>query len=247
TVCGDKDGEQEIAKLIDPNGEIDLPVDINVEFNVTQSSTGNNYSDIDKSLKLGYWAQLWYRNEDGTLGDEFMDKINCFLTLKIPTDIIEAIRGGEEINRDKIAAGLKVYYIDGEGAPVEVENFTIAMRDDDSWQIKFNYNEKFRAEVVFAADIDDPTSAEPETTGIPWWVWVIVGTGVAVAIILIVVIAIAAKNKKNGGGNTPVDNGEVLQRLDNQDQVLNELLNRGDDGGFNTPVELDENGNVIFK
>ncbi|MDE7087198.1 MAG: hypothetical protein K2O67_03295, partial [Clostridia bacterium] len=167
---------------------------------------------------------------------------------KIPTDIIEAIRGGEEINRDKIAAGLKVYYIDGEGAPVEVENFTIAMRDDDSWQIKFNYNEKFRAEVVFAADIDAPTPAEPETTGIPWWVWVIVGTGVAVAIILIVVIAIAAKNKKNnGGGGTPYDEDELLSRLDSQEQKIDELLNRGDDGGFNTPVELDENGNVIFK
>ncbi|MDE7087361.1 MAG: hypothetical protein K2O67_04115, partial [Clostridia bacterium] len=51
TVCGDKDGEEEIAKLIDPNGEIDLPVDINVEFKVTQSSTDNDYSDIDKGLK----------------------------------------------------------------------------------------------------------------------------------------------------------------------------------------------------
>ncbi|MDE7086994.1 MAG: hypothetical protein K2O67_02255 [Clostridia bacterium] len=244
TVCGDIDGEEEIAKLIDPNGEIDLPVDINVEFKVTQSSTDNDYSDIDKGLKRGYWAQLWYRNEDGTLGDEFMDKINCFLTLKIPTDIIEAIRGGEEINRDKIAAGLKVYYIDGEGAPVEVNNFTIAMRDDDSWQIKFNYNEKFRAEVVFAADLDEQPS-EPETTGIPWWVWLLVILGSATLLAIIIVIIVVAKKKKND--NTPSDNGEVLQRLDNQDQVLNELLNRGDDGGFNTPVELDENGNVIFK
>ncbi|MDE7086577.1 MAG: hypothetical protein K2O67_00105, partial [Clostridia bacterium] len=171
--------------------------------------------------------------------------INCFLTLKIPADIIEAIRGGEEINRDKIAAGLKVYYIDGEGTPVEVDNFTIAMRDDDSWQIKFNYNEKFRAEVVFAADLDEPTPAEPESSGIPWWVWLIVGLVAAALLGIFIIIIVVAKKKKND--NNPTDNNEVLSRLDNQDQVLNELLNRGDDGGFNTPVELDENGNVIFK
>ncbi|MDE7087273.1 MAG: hypothetical protein K2O67_03670, partial [Clostridia bacterium] len=208
TVCGDKDGEEEIAKLVDPNGEIDLPVDINVEFKVTQSSTDNDYSDIEKGLKRGYWAQLWYRNDDGTLGDEFMDTINCFLTLKIPTEIIEAIRGGEEINRDKIAAGLKVFYIDGEGTPVEVENFTIAMRDDDSWQIKFNYNEKFRAEVVFAADLEEQP-AEPETTGIPWWVWLIVGLVVAALLGIFIIIIVVAKKKKND--NNPTDNGEVLQ------------------------------------
>ncbi|MDE7087478.1 MAG: hypothetical protein K2O67_04715, partial [Clostridia bacterium] len=187
---------------------------------------------------------LWYRNDDGTLGDEFMDKINCFLTLKIPTDIIEAIRGGEEINRDKIAAGLKVYYIDGEGKPVEVEKFEIKMRDDDSWQIKFNYNEKFRAEVVFAADLDEPTP-EPETTGIPWWVWLLVILGSATLLAIIIVIIVVAKKKK--GDNAPTDNGELLSRMDSQEQKIDELLTRSDDGGFNTPVELDENGNVIFK
>ncbi|MDE7087271.1 MAG: hypothetical protein K2O67_03660, partial [Clostridia bacterium] len=232
TACNDKDGEEEIAKLVDPNGEIDLPVDINVEFKVTQSSTDNDYSDIDKGLKRGYWAQLWYRNEDGTLGDEFMDKINCFLTLKIPTDIIEAIRGGEEINRDKIAAGLKVYYIDGEGTPVEVNNFTIAMRDDDSWQIKFNYNEKFRAEVVFAADIEEQP-AEPENSGIPWWVWLIVGL-VVVAIVGVIIVIIVVAKKKNDGNNGG-DTEELKAQLAEQGEKIDELLGR-DDGGFNTPV-----------
>ncbi|MDE7086742.1 MAG: hypothetical protein K2O67_00950, partial [Clostridia bacterium] len=98
------------------------------------------------------------------------------------------------------------------------------------------------AEFVFNA----PAPEQPKA-GIPWWIWLIVAC-VCVAVIVIVIVVIKKKKGGNGGtGGTPVDNGEVLQRLDNQDQVLNEILNRGDDGGFNTPVELDENGNVIFK
>ncbi|MDE7086897.1 MAG: hypothetical protein K2O67_01770, partial [Clostridia bacterium] len=237
-------------KAEDPNGngEIDLPVDINVEFKVTQSQTSSDYSEL-KGLKTGYWAQLLYRNEDGTLGDEFTDKMNCILTLKIPTDIIEAIRGGEEINRDKIAAGLKVYYVNADGEFVGVENFKIAQKEDESWIVKFNYNEKFRAEVVFNAEnvtVDEPIPEEPDSSGIPWWVWLLVGLGGATLFAIIIVIIVIAK-KKNKDDGTPVDNGEVLSQLAEQGQKIDELLTRSDDGGFNTPVELDENGNVIFK
>ncbi|MDE7087417.1 MAG: hypothetical protein K2O67_04410, partial [Clostridia bacterium] len=111
-----------------------------------------------------------------------------------------------------------------------------------------NYNGKFRAEVVFhAAGVEEPVP-EPEQAGIPWWVWVLVGTVVVVIITLIVVIAIAVKNKKNRGGKpVKVDNSELKAQIAEQREKIDELLNRSDDGGFNTPVELDENGNVIFK
>ncbi|MDE7087374.1 MAG: hypothetical protein K2O67_04195, partial [Clostridia bacterium] len=134
-------------KLEDPSGEIDLPVDINVEFKVTQSQTSSDYSEL-AGMKMGYWAQLWHRNEDGTLGDEFTDTMNCIITLNIPMEIIEGIRGGEKISRDKIAENLKLYYVDGDGDYVKVKTFTIAQKEDESWIVKFNYNGKFRAEVV---------------------------------------------------------------------------------------------------
>ena len=243
STCNDKNGEQEIAKLDDGSGnEIDLPVDINVEFKVTQSSTDNDYSNIENGLKRGYWAQLWYRNDDGTLGDEFTDEMNCFLTLKIPTEIIEAIRGGAEINRDKIAEGLKVYYIDEAGAPVEVENFAIAMRDDDSWQIKFNYNDKFRAEVVFAADVDENVGGGAGNS-IPWWVWLIIGLAGAAVIGVIIVIIVVAKKKNGGGdGGTTViegaqyDDAQLRAQLAAQDKKLDEIKEIVD-GGFNDIVD----------
>ncbi|MDE7087396.1 MAG: hypothetical protein K2O67_04305, partial [Clostridia bacterium] len=224
-------------KAEDPsgNGEIDLPVDINVEFKVTQSQTSSDYSDL-KGLKTGYWAQLWYRNEDGTLGDEFTDKMNCILTLKIPTDIIEAIRGGEEINREKIAEGLNIYYVDGDGDYNKVKAFTIAQKEDESWIVKFNYNEKFRAEVVFSAPNVEEPAEEPETSGIPWWVWLLVGLGGATLLAMIIVIIVIAKKKNNGNnGGSQYDDAELKAQLAEQGEKIDELLGR-DDGGFNTPV-----------
>ena len=229
-------------KVEDDDGSIDLPVDIDVVFKVTQSQTDSDYSSL-AGMKYGYWAQLWNRNPDGTLGDEFTGTMNCILTLKIPTEIIEAIRGGEAINRDKIAEALNVYYVDGDGDFIKVKAFTIAQKEDESWIVKFNYNEKFRAEVVFSAP--GVEQSEPEKAGIPWWVWVIIGIGGATLLAIIIVIIVVAKKKK--GDNTPTDNGELLSRMDSQEQKIDELLTRSDDGGFNTPVELDENGNVIFK
>ena len=233
SVCGDVSEEKEIAKLEDPDGggEIDLPVDINVEFKVTQSSTDNDYSELD-GLKFGYWAQLWYRNEDGTLGGEFTDEINCFLTLKIPTEIIETIRGGEEINPERIADELKVYYIGVDGLPVPVEKFDIIRREDESWQVKFNYNAKFRAEVVFNAP-NAAGNSEP-AAGIPWWVWLLAGlAGAAVVGVVIVIIVVA---KKKSAGAVVADNGEVLGKLDRQDQKIDRLIEISD-GGFNDFVE----------
>ncbi|MDE7086697.1 MAG: hypothetical protein K2O67_00725, partial [Clostridia bacterium] len=90
-----------------------------------------------------------------------------------------------------------------------------------------------------------PEPEEP-SSGIPWWVWLLVGLVSATLLTIIIVFIVVAKKKKNDDG-TPVDNGELLSRMDSQEQKIDELLTRSDDGGFNTPVELDENGNIIFK
>lgn len=226
---------------VNGGGSIDLPEEIDVEFKVTQSKTAGDYSQLD-GLKMGYWAQLWYRNEDGTLGDEFTDKMNCILTLKIPVEIIEAIRGGEEINRDKIARELSVYYVT-DGALTKVEAFTIAQKEDESWIIKFNYNAKFRAEVVFNAAGVQTEEQPAEIAATPWWVWLISGLGGAALIGVVIIIIVVAKKK----GGTVVVNGddpETRRRLNRHDEMLEELLNR-DDGGFSAHVDIDDDGNII--
>lgn len=226
---------------VNGGGSIDLPEEIDVEFKVTQSKTAGDYSQLD-GLKMGYWAQLWYRNGDGTLGDEFTDTMNCILTLKIPVEIIEAIRGGEEINRDKIARELSVYYVT-DGALNKVEAFTVAQKEDESWIIKFNYNAKFRAEVVFNAAGVQSEEQPAESAATPWWVWLISGLGGAALIGVVIIIIVVAKKK----GGTVVVNGddpETRRRLNRHDEMLEELLNR-DDGGFSAHVDVDDDGNII--
>ncbi len=226
---------------VNGGGSIDLPEEIDVEFKVTQSKTAGDYSQLD-GLKMGYWAQLWYRNGDGTLGDEFTDTMNCILTLKIPVEIIEAIRGGEEINRDKIARELSVYYVT-DGALNKVEAFTVALKEDESWIIKFNYNAKFRAEVVFNAAGVQAEEQPAESAATPWWVWLISGLGGAALIGVVIIIIVVAKKK----GGTVVVNGddpEMRRRLNRHDEMLEELLNR-DDGGFSAHVDVDDDGNII--
>ncbi|MDE7256495.1 MAG: hypothetical protein K2N50_00870 [Clostridia bacterium] len=219
----------------DPSGggEIDIPRDdIDVEFKLTQSSTDRDYSTLD-GMKKGYWAQLWYRNEDGTLGDEFTDKMNCVLTLKIPTEIIEGIRGGEKIDRDKIAAGLGVYYVEGSEF-VAVKAFTIAQKDD-SWIVKFNYNAEFPAEIVFnAAEAEDGQGNA--NGGTPWWVWLLVCLGGAAVIGVIVVIIVVAKKKNTAAVAAVYDDAELKAKLTEQDRKLDEIKEIVD-GGFNDFVD----------
>ncbi|MDE7087402.1 MAG: hypothetical protein K2O67_04335, partial [Clostridia bacterium] len=95
------------------------------------------------------------------------------------------------------------------------------------------------SEFVFNSPIPEQPSA-----GIPWWVWLIIGL-VVVAIVGVVIVIIVVAKKKNDGGNGG-DTEELKAQLAEQSEKIDELLGR-DDGGFNTPVELDENGNVIFK
>ena len=156
--------------------------------------------------------------------------MNCILTLKIPMEIIEAIRGTDEIDREKIAAGLGVYYVDGDGGLVAVNNFKLAQKEDESWIIKFNYNAKFAAEIVFNAP--DYKEQQAAASGIPWWVWLIVGLAGAAVVGVVIVIVITVKKKSVGAVTVTADNGEVLGRLDKQDEKLNEIREIVD-GGFN--------------
>ncbi|MDE6691737.1 MAG: hypothetical protein K2K04_07180, partial [Clostridia bacterium] len=223
------------------NGEIDLPTDIDVKFTVTQTPTNNSYEL--KGVKEGYWAQLWNRNPDDTLGDEYTtDQINCVITLRIPDEMVKQILDGAEINREKIAEGLSVYYVRdvyGVRELVSIENFKIILREDGSF-VKFNYNGEFRAEMVLNA----PNVKTPRST-IPWWIWLVVGVGAVTAIGIFTLIIVVIK-KKNSKGSTVIMNNDdpaTRRKLAEHDALINELLNR-DDGGFGDHVEIDENGNI---
>ncbi|MDE7439407.1 MAG: hypothetical protein K2N23_02750, partial [Clostridia bacterium] len=204
-----------VSKKVQAEGgnEIDLPRDVNVEFKVTQSETSGDYSSLN-GIKKGYWAQLWYRNENGTLGDEFTDEINCILTLSIPKDIIDAIRGGEEINREKIAEELKLYYV-VDGDLTRIKNFKIAQKEDESWQVSFNYNEKFRAEIVFnAPGVEEPT-APARNFFKDYWMYIAIGA--AVLLLVIILIVVLSIKKAHAGGYDDYDYDDDYDDDDDDD------------------------------
>lgn len=177
-------------------GSIDMPIEIDVDFKVIQADTKKEYPHV-YGYASGYWVQLWYKNEDGTLGDEYVEKMNCVLTLKVPDGIIEAICPDGEVTKERIAEKLKVYCIDGDGDTVLVKNYALARREDGSWIVKFNYNGKFRAEVIFNAygiEIDQFVPEEPTNSGIPMWIFIAAG----LAILLILVIIIIAVTRRRG-------------------------------------------------
>ncbi|MDE7087218.1 MAG: hypothetical protein K2O67_03395, partial [Clostridia bacterium] len=217
--CGAKDGEEVIAKLVvDDNGSVaDLPTGHDYDLEIAVKESDSLYNIA--GITKGYKVELFVVDGDNRI--EYDNSKTVTLMLVIPE--------GMEDN-------FALYCRHGDILEtVDPASYTVSGRS-------VTIRTTLPNEYVFNA----PAPEEP-SAGIPWWVWLIVGIGVVVVIILIIVIALVAKNKKNNNGGTPVDNGEVIQRLDSQDQMLNEILNRGDDGGFNTPVELDENGNVIFK
>lgn len=130
---------------------------------------------------------------------------------------------------------MSVYYINGNGQLVEVENFKIAQKEDESWIIKFNYNEKFRAEVVFnAAEVSEQS---PAKSGTPWWVWLIVGlAGAAVIGVVIVLIVVAKKKNAAVVGGVAYDDAELKAKLSEQDKKLDEIKDIID-GGFNDIID----------
>ncbi|MDE7086562.1 MAG: BspA family leucine-rich repeat surface protein, partial [Clostridia bacterium] len=217
TICGNKDGEEELAKLVvDDNGSVgDLPAGnvYDLEIAVKESDSLYNIPGITK----GYKVELFV--VDGENRTEYDNNKQVTLMLVIPEGMEDNFtlycRYGEILERVDPAT----YTVSGKSVTIRTT---------------------LPNEYVFNA----PAPEEP-ASGIPWWVWVIIGLGGATLLTIIIVFIVVAKKKKND--NNPTDNGEVLQRLDNQEQKIDELLTRSDDGGFNTPVELDENGNVIFK
>ena len=220
TVCKDKDGEEELAKLVvDDNGSVgDLPKlpdnqNYDLEIAVKESDSLYNIPGITK----GYKVELFV--VDGENRTEYDNNKQVTLMLVIPEGMEDEFtlycRHGDILE------------------PVDPATYTI---NGKSVTIRTTLPNEY----VFNA----PAPEEP-STGIPWWVWLIVGLVAAALFGIFIIIIAVAKKKKND--NTPPDNGELLSRMDSQEQKIDELLTRSDDGGFNTPVELDENGNVIFK
>ena len=172
-------------------GSIDMPTDIDADFKVIQSDTQKEYPQI-YGFATGYYAQLWYKNEDGTLGDEYTGEMNCILTLKVPDAVIKAICGDGEQTKEAILEKLKVYFIDGDGDAAIVKNYTLARREDESWIVKFNYDGAFRAEIVFNAygvEAAEPAPEEPANGGVPIWIFIAVGGGILLIALLAIIIA----------------------------------------------------------
>ncbi len=208
-------------------GEIDLPNPAEIVFHVSQSQTHSDYDAVEGlkgGYNVGYWAQLWYRMDNGTLDDTPYDgNLNCILTLKIPQEIIDEIRRGGEISRTTIEQGLKLYSVSADGAASQIKGYNVLHNADDSWSVKFNYNGRFSAEIVFNTE----KHAQPGA-GIPWWVWLLVGIGAALIIAAVVVIIVVVK-KKNAA---KYDDAELKAQLAKQNKRIEDLENR-DDGGFN--------------
>ncbi|MDE7087721.1 MAG: hypothetical protein K2O67_05980, partial [Clostridia bacterium] len=219
TVCGNKDGEEELAKLVvDDNGSVgDLPAGnvYDLEIAVKESDSLYNIPGITR----GYKVELFVVEGDDR--NPYDNSKTVTLMLVIPEGMEDNFtlycRYGEILEKVDPAT----YTVSGKSVTIRTT---------------------LPNEYVFNA----PAPEEPAqpSAGIPWWVWVIIGLGGATLLTIIIVFVVVAKKKKND--NAPTDNGEVIQRLDSQEQKIDELLGR-DDGGFNAPVELDENGNVIFK
>lgn len=185
-------------KADDPNGggEIDMPVDISADFKVIQTDTKKEY-DL-KGITSGYFAELWYKNEDDTLGDEFVDEMNCILTLKVPDDIVQAISAEGELTKEKIVEKLKVYYIDEDGDAMPVKNYTLVRRADESWAVKFNYDGKFKAEIVFnAPDVQPIEDIQPSDGKIPTWIFIAVGAGIGLLLLILTIVLLARRRTAN--------------------------------------------------
>ncbi|MDE7087416.1 MAG: hypothetical protein K2O67_04405, partial [Clostridia bacterium] len=219
TVCGNKDGEEELAKLVvDDNGSVsDLPKlpdnqDYDLEIAVKESESKYNIEGLNK----GYLVELFI--VDGEDRNPYDDSKDVTLKLVIPD-------GMEDFT---------LYKMSGDRlTEISADEYTVS---DGVVTIRTTLPSEF----VFNAPIPEQPSA-----GIPWWVWLLVVLGSATLLAIIIVIIVVAKKKKNDDG-THYDDAELKAQLAEQGEKIDELLGR-DDGGFNTPVELDENGNVIFK
>ncbi|MDE6586579.1 MAG: hypothetical protein K2K80_07865, partial [Clostridia bacterium] len=226
TVCQYASGNKEtIAKLVkDPEGNgdvIDLPVlppNQDYDLEIAVKESDSLYNIA--GITKGYKVELFV--VDGENRTEYDNSKKVTLMLVIPEGMEDAFtlycRHGDILE------------------PVDPATYTVSGKS-------VTIRTTLPNEYVFNAPAPEP---EEPSSGIPWWVWLLVGLGGATLLAIVIVIIVVAK-KKNKDDGTSVDNGEVLSQLAEQGQKIDELLTRSDDGGFNTPVELDENGNVIFK
>ncbi|MCM1546726.1 MAG: hypothetical protein NC033_06825 [Clostridiales bacterium] len=205
--CDDIDGEEEIAKLVVEEGG-----------SVMDLPTGNDY-DLEISVKesdslyniagvsKGYKVELYV--VDGEFRTPYDADKTVTLMLVVP-------EGMDDFKLYKRSGDILEQVAEED---YKFENNVVTIRTT------------LPEEYVFNAPLKDAPAA-----GIPWWVWLIVGISVVAVITLIVVIVLAVKHKKQGAVAVTADNGEVLGRLDKQDEKIDKLIEITD-GGFNDLVD----------
>lgn len=207
--CGDKNDEEEIAKLVSEEGGsvIDLPTghDYDLEIAVKQSESKYNIEGINK----GYVVELYV--VDGGERTPYDSEKEVTLMLVIP-------EGMEEFT---------LYRMSGDRlTEVAADEYTV---EGGMLSIRTTLPNEY----VFNA----PASAVPGV-GIPWWVWLLVGIGCATVLGVIIVIIVVLKKKNGGDGgaavieSTKYDDAELKARLSAQDRKLDEIREIID-GGFN--------------
>ncbi|MDE6850522.1 MAG: hypothetical protein K2J54_04265 [Clostridia bacterium] len=206
--CGAKDGEEIIAKLVvDDNGGVaDLPTGNDYDLEIAVKESDVAYNIA--GVSKGYKVELFVVDGEGR--KPYDDQKTVTLMLVIPEGMEEQF---------------KLYRRYGDILePVSEESYTV---DGRTLTIRTTLS----AEFVF----NSPAPEQPGTA-LPWWVWLIVAIMAVVLIILIIVIVLAVRKKRSGSVSVTADNGEVLGRLDKQDEKIDKLIEITD-GGFTDPVD----------
>ncbi|MDE6850252.1 MAG: hypothetical protein K2J54_02885, partial [Clostridia bacterium] len=165
TVCGDKNGEEEIAKLVsDNNGNVsDLPVlppdqNYDLEIDVKESDSVYNIAGVSR----GYKVELYV--VDGDNRTPYDNTKTVTLMLVIPDGMDEFTL--YKMSGDRLTeVSVEEYVTDGR---------TVTIRTTIPAEFVFN-----TAEAV-----------ETAKSGIPWWVWLLVGLGGATLITVIIVAVV---------------------------------------------------------
>lgn len=210
TVCGHIGATETIAKLIkDPGGNGNVSdLPPDKDYDLEIAVKESDNLYTVPGINKGFKVELY--EVDGDNKVEYDKDKEVTLTLMIPEEMKDSFT--LYVRRGDVLE------------PVSAEEYTVD-------GLALSIRTKLPNEFVFNA----PAPEEP-AAGIPWWVWLIVGlAGAAVIGVVIVIIVVA---KKKSAAAVVADNGEVLGRLDKQDEKLNEIREIVD-GGFNDIVDDD--------
>ena len=210
TVCGHIGATETIAKLIkDPGGNGNVSdLPPDKDYDLEIAVKESDNLYTVQGVNKGFKVELFVMDGDNKV--EYDKDKEVTLTLMIPEEMKDSFT--LYVRRGDVLE------------PVSAEEYTVD-------GLALSIRTKLPNEFVFNA----PAPEEP-AAGIPWWVWLIVGlAGAAVIGVVIVIIVVA---KKKSAAAVVADNGEVLGRLDKQDEKLNEIREIVD-GGFNDIVDDD--------